>query len=131
MSESIDYSVDAAVHFTINKSWDDNDPDLETILDNRYQAFEGYVQEVFADSHELSYYIVGTKENVGPQTEMGLDFSFDGPKVCIEFTFECADESASEAESFVEFCVKKVQNRLEEFGGHITGIETSATMLNW
>lgn len=55
-----------------------------------------------------------------------LKFVFVGYKVKLEYTYSCNDESGQEAEKFSEYCIKGIEQNLEEAGYHIENITCHA-----
>ncbi len=74
------------------------------------------IQTAFLNDESLKGYIT---------SDLTLRF-LDGYKVRVEYEFSCHDENKQEAEGFSNYCVKGVQNRLEELGYRMESISSKA-----
>lgn len=78
--------------------------------DLMYETMKGvlveHVKSLFEEDDTLSSHVDGD-----------LKFRFlDGYKVRLSYTFSCNDENPAEAESFASYCLKSIQEKLEEYG---------------
>ena len=75
-----------------------------------YETMKGvtveHVKSLFEEDDALSSHVDGD-----------LEFRFlDGYKVRLSYTFACHDENPAEEESFAGYCLKTIQEKLEEYG---------------
>lgn len=98
---------------------------LDTGFDDRecnYLMFEGIkkkivdnIKSVFEHDKTLSEYITSN-----------LNFRFSGYKVELEYTFSCNDENEAEAESFSAYCLRNIEEKLQEQGLSVKKITCKA-----
>lgn len=55
-----------------------------------------------------------------------LNFTFSGYKVDLEYTFSCNDENEAEAESFSTYCLRNIEEKLQEQGFNVKKITCEA-----
>lgn len=73
------------------------------------------IRDVFAQDETLSEHIRGD-----------LNFTFEGDRFQVEYTFNCADEPPEEAEGFSESCLHDIQGELERQGFTVERISCAA-----
>jgi len=70
---------------------------------------------------------------MGSYISSDLDFCFNDQMGWVYYSFSCHDENEAEAESFSDYCVRSVQEKLEAFGCKIGKIDCKAVEadLSW
>ena len=114
MDDGMDYDVQTKVRFRLD--FDGTGESNILLLPDIQKQFVQHVKEVFEQDATLGSGYVSSD----------LNFHFDGRTVQLEYTFSCHDENEAEAESFSKYCVRGVQEELEEFGCKIRKIECKA-----
>ena len=114
MDDGMDYDVQTKVKFRIN--YDSAGEFNALLIPDIQKQFAQHVKEVFEQDATLG----------GGYVSSNLNFHFDGRTAQLEYTFSCHDENEAEAESFSKYCVRGVQEELEEFGCKIRKIECKA-----
>lgn len=120
MDDGLDYDVTTMVKFRLD--FDGNGEMNLLALPDVQRAFASHVQKVFQANDTLRDYVTSD-----------LDFSFDGRHCGLKYTFSCFDENEAEAESFSQYCVRKVQKELESFGCKLLDINctTEEADMTW
>lgn len=114
VDEMKDYDVHTKVKF-----WLDFDSSGEfnmLLLPEIQKQFVQHVKEVYEQDETLGESYISSD----------LDFHLEGRMVQLEYTFSCHDENEAEAESFSAYCVRGIQDKLEEFGCKIRKIDCVA-----
>lgn len=107
-----DYEVKTAI--LIDTGFDDRECN-SLMYDGWKEKMGEDIRKAFAGDEALAGYITSD-----------LNFLFIGYKVKLEYTFSCNDDSEQEAEDYAVFCLKGIQQKLEEVGYHIEKITCRA-----
>lgn len=111
-----DYEVNTTVLF--NTGFDDRECN--------FLMFEGMKEKIVNDIKGAFEEDKTLSENI----TSNLDFTFSGYKVKAEYTFNCHDENESEAESFSNYCLQNIRERLQEQGYAIEKVSCTASELD-
>lgn len=111
-----DYEVNTSVRFTTG--FDDRECN-SLMFESMKDKIVKDITMAFGKNQVLSEYI-----------SSDLNFTFSGYKVKVEYTFSCHDENKAEAESFSSYCLKNIQDRLQEDGYTIEKIVCSASEMD-
>ena len=114
MDDGMDYNVQTKVTFRLD--FDGSGDFNMLLLPDIQKQFAQHVKEVYEHDDTLGSGYISSD----------LDFHFDGRTVQLQYTFSCHDENEAEAESFSDYCVRCVQEKLEEFGCKIRKIDCKA-----
>lgn len=108
-----DYTVNTAI--TFHTGFDDRECNC-LMYEGMKEKIKNDIQTAFLNDERLKGYIT---------SDLTLRF-LDGYKVRVEYEFSCYDENKQEAEGYSIYCVKGVQNRLEELGYRMQCISSKA-----
>lgn len=108
-----DYTVNTAI--TFHTGFDDRECNC-LMYEGMKEKIKNDIQTAFLNDERLKGYIT---------SDLTLRF-LDGYKVRVEYEFSCYDENEQEAEGYSIYCVKGVQNRLEELGYRMQCISSKA-----
>ena len=111
-----DYEVKTSI--SLDTGFDDRENN-RLMFEDRKRGIIKDIKSVFESDKTLTEYIAGD-----------LDFQFDGYKVKVEYIFTCNDENEAEAESFSNYCVNGIQNKLEELGYGIKQVTCKASEMD-
>lgn len=111
-----DYEVNTTVLF--NTGFDDKEFNF-LMFDSMKDKIVNDIREAFEEDKTLSENINGN-----------LNFKFSGYKVMVEYTFLCHDENESEAESFSNYCLRYIRDRLQEQGYTIEKVDCEASEMD-
>lgn len=97
-----DYEVKTSVLFDTGFS----DGECNCLMfDGMKEKIVGDIKAAFESDKQLA-------ENITSD----LTFSFPGYKARVEYTFSCYDENEAEAESFSSYCLRAIEEKLQEQG---------------
>ncbi|CAK7088833.1 MAG: hypothetical protein ENTB_04563 [Enterocloster aldenensis] len=111
-----DYEVNTAVLF--NTGFDDRECNF-LMFENRKERIVNDIKEAIEEDKMLSQYISSI-----------LNFTFTGYKVKVEYTFTCHDENEAEAESFSNYCLQTIRERLQEQGYTMEKVTCTASEMD-
>lgn len=97
-----DYEVNTTVIF--NTGFDDRECN-ELMFKDMKDKIVNDIRGVLEEDETLAEHITGS-----------LTFSFSGYKVTVKYIFSCNDENEAEAESFSNYCLEGVRDRLLDEG---------------
>lgn len=111
-----DYEVNTTVLF--NTGFDNKEFNF-LMFDSMKDKIVNDIRAAFEEDKTLSENITGN-----------LNFKFSGYKVMVEYTFLCHDENESEAESFSNYCLRYIRDRLQEQGYTIEKVDCEANEMD-